>query len=78
MARPATVAKSEWEIAMTIQEELAAELKEAMKTGDAARRNVIRQVETEIAVAKAAPGFKGDIDDELYSKTIVSYVKKME
>ena len=78
MARPATVAKSEWEIAMTIQQELAAELKEAMKTGDAARRNVIRQVETEIAVAKAAPGFKGDVDDELYSKTIVSYVKKME
>ena len=63
---------------MTIQEEFAAELKEAMKTGDTARRNVIRQVETEIAVAKAAPGFKGGVDDELYSKTIISYVKRME
>lgn len=63
---------------MTIQEELAGELREAMKAGDTARRNVIRQVETEIAVAKAAPGFKGDVDDELYSRTIVSYVKKME
>ena len=74
----ATLALFEWEISMTIQEELASELKEAIKTGDAPRRNVIRQVETEIAVAKAAPGFKGDVDDELYSKTIASYVKKME
>ena len=63
---------------MTIQEELAGELKEAIKMGDTARRNVIRQVETEVAVAKAAPGFKGEIDDELYSKIIVTYVKKME
>ena len=63
---------------MTIQQELAEELKDAIKTGDSARRNVIRQVETEVAVAKAAPGFKGAVDDELYSRTIVSYVKKME
>jgi uncharacterized protein YqeY len=63
---------------MTIQEELAEELKEAIRAGDQARRNVIRQVETEVAVAKAAPGFKGAVDDELYSKTIASYVKKME
>ena len=63
---------------MTIQEDLSGELKEAIKTGDKARRDVIRQIETEVAVAKAAPGFKGEIDDELYSKIIVSYVKKME
>ena len=78
MGRPATLAASEGVISMTIQEELAGELKEAIKTSDSARRNVIRQIETEVAVAKAAPGFKGAVDDELYTKTIVSYVKKME
>lgn len=63
---------------MTIKQELADELKDAMKTGDSARRAVIRQVETEVALAKTAPGFDGAIDDDLYRKTIVSYVKKME
>jgi uncharacterized protein YqeY len=63
---------------MGIREELAAELRDAIKAGDKARRNVIRQIETEIAVAKSAPGFSGAIDDDLYRKTIASYVKKMQ
>lgn len=63
---------------MTIQEELAAELKDAMKSGDSARRAVIRQVQTEVALARSAPGFRGEVDDDLYRRTIVSYVKKME
>lgn len=63
---------------MSIQEELAAELKDAMKSRDSARTAVIRQVQTEVATAKSAPGFKGEIDDDLYQRTIISYVKKME
>lgn len=63
---------------MGIQQELVAELKDAMKARDKARTSVIRQIQTEIAVAKSAPGFKGDVDDALYKSTIVSYVKKME
>ena len=63
---------------MTIKDELANELKAAMKAGDAPRRNVIRQVETEVAIAKSVPGFSGEADDDLYQKTITSYVKKME
>jgi len=63
---------------MGIRDELVSELKDAMKARDKARTNAIRQVETEIAVAKAAPGFKGEVDDELYKATIASYVKKME
>ncbi|MEA2000458.1 MAG: GatB/YqeY domain-containing protein [Actinomycetota bacterium] len=63
---------------MSIHEELTAELKVAMKARDLPRVNVIRLVETEISVAKSAPGFKGDVDDDLYRATIVSYVKKME
>ncbi len=63
---------------MGIQDELSAELKDAMKSRDKARSNVIRQIQTEVAVAKAAPGFDGEVDDDLYTSTIVSYVKKME
>ena len=62
---------------MSIKDELAAELKDAMRSGDAARRNVIRQVETEVTVARSAPGFSGEVDDDLYRTVIASYVKKM-
>lgn len=63
---------------MTIKEELAANLKAAMRAKDKPQINVIRQIEAEIGVAKSAPGFDGTIDDELYTKTITAYVKKMK
>lgn len=63
---------------MTIQEDLAQELREAIKAGDANRRDVIRQIETEVARAKSEPGFSGPVDDELYRKVIASYVRKMD
>lgn len=62
---------------MTIQEQLSAELVEAMKAKDAQRRDVIRQVQTEIATAKSQPDFSGEVDDALCQKVIASYVKKM-
>ena len=61
---------------MTIKEQLAAEQKAAMKSGDRATLNVIRQIQSEVAVAKAAPGFKGEVDDDLYLATIATYVKR--
>jgi hypothetical protein len=63
---------------MTIKEELNAELKDAMKARDARRRDVIRMIETEVTLARSAPGFKGDIDDALYRRVIAAYAKKME
>ena len=63
---------------MSIQEELAAELRDAMKAKDVRRRDVIRQIETEVATAKSQPGFSGDVDDALYQKVIAAYVKKMD
>ncbi len=48
-----------------------------MKAKDRPRLNVIRQVETEVAVVRSAPGFSGPIDDDLYRRVIGSYVKKM-
>ena len=62
---------------MTIKEELAAELKEALRASDRNRKDVIRAIETEVSRAKAEPGFEGDINDDLYEAVIASYVKKM-
>ncbi len=63
---------------MSVQTELRTELEDAMRAQDKARINVIRQIETEVSMAKAAPGFDGDVDDALYLKTIATYVKKMD
>ena len=49
-----------------------------MRAQDGPRRDVIRQVETEVAVARSQPGFEGEVDDELYRQVIGSYVKKMD
>lgn len=63
---------------MTIQEEMTAELRAAMKEKDALRRDAIRQVQTEVATAKSQPDFDGEVDDVLYQAVINSYVKRME
>lgn len=64
---------------MSIHDELVEELKDAMRSQDRKRLDVIRQVETEVSRARAAKGFKGDPQgDELYGATIASYIKKME
>ena len=63
---------------MTIKEELDAELTDAMKTRDTRRRDVIRQIKTEIATAASDPSHDGVLDDDLYVRTIASYVKKMD
>ena len=62
---------------MSIKDELTEELKDAMRTHDRNRIDVVRQITTEIARAVTAPGFEGDADDELYRKTIKAYAKKM-
>lgn len=63
---------------MTIKEELAAELIDAMKTRDPRRRDVIRLVDTEVSIARSAAGFSGEVDDVLYRKIIAAYSKKMD
>lgn len=63
---------------MTIQEQLIAAQKSAMKSGDRATLGVIRQIQSEVAIAKAAPGFTGEVDDDLYRATIAIYVKRMD
>jgi uncharacterized protein YqeY len=62
---------------VSIQAELADELKAAMRAHDRNRTDVVRQIMTEVARAMKAPGFKGEADDDLYPKTIAIYAKKM-
>lgn len=61
-----------------IGDELKAEFTDAMKSKDAPRRDVIRQVNAEVALRKAEPGFDGDLSDDFYRDVIGSYVKKMD
>lgn len=63
---------------MSIRDQFAEELKDAMRQRDKPRLNVIRQVQTEVAVATSAEGFSGEADDDLYRSVIASYVKKMD
>ncbi|MGD2102890.1 MAG: GatB/YqeY domain-containing protein [Acidimicrobiia bacterium] len=63
---------------MTIAEQLSDELRTAMKAKDGPRRDVIRQVQTEIATARSQPDFSGEVDDAFCQKVIASYVKRMD
>ena len=61
---------------MSIQEELKAELRDAMKSGDKLRRDAVRQIETEVRTVTSQPGV-GEATDEVYEVVIAAYVKKM-
>jgi uncharacterized protein YqeY len=63
---------------MTIASDLAAELKDAMLKKDARRRDVIRQVQTEITIARSEPGYDESKDDEVAQRVIESYSKRMQ
>ena len=62
---------------MTIEEQLRADQKTAMRAQDKATLNAIRSVQSEVAAAKSAPGFDGEVDDGLYQSTIATYVKRI-
>ena len=53
---------------MSIEQELSDELKDALRAGDAKRKNAIRAIQTEAARAKSEPGFGGDTDDAFFEK----------
>ncbi len=64
--------------AMSIKEELSAELRAAMKAGEKPKLAAIRQVETLVAQARSDPDFRGEVDDDLYREVLKSYVKTIE
>jgi hypothetical protein len=62
---------------LSIKQDLADELKAAMRERDRNRIDVIRQINSEIERAVTAPGHDGTADDELYTAIITAYAKKM-
>ena len=62
---------------MTIAEQLKQDQIAAMRSRDKATLNAIRSIQAEVATAKAAPGFSGEVDDDLYVGTISTYVKRI-
>lgn len=61
---------------VTIEAQLRAELEDAMRSGDRPRLDTIRMVNSEILLAKSAPGFAGSVDDALYLDVMTAQVKK--
>jgi uncharacterized protein YqeY len=61
---------------VNIREQMAAELKDAIKAGDKLRRDAIRQVQTEVSKVTSEAGV-GEGTDEIYQVVIAAYVKKM-
>lgn len=61
---------------MSIATELKTELENAMRSGDRPRLDTIRMINSEILLAKSAPGFQGEVDDDLYLSVIAAQVKK--
>lgn len=59
-----------------IEEELRAELKDAMLAKDVPRREVVREIMTQITKKKSEPGFGEEPDDRLYLDVMASFVKK--
>lgn len=63
---------------MTIEAELDIELKDALRAKDKARLDVIRQIRTEVTKALTEPGGRDMDSDDLHTKVIAGYVKKMD
>lgn len=59
-----------------IRDDLKDELKDAMRSGDDRRRNVIRLVESEADKVRTAPEFEGELDDAFYVGVIDGFVKR--
>jgi uncharacterized protein YqeY len=63
---------------MSIKDELAAELRDAMRSGDHRRREVIREIETQVSRKRSEPGFTAQVNDDLYVEIMGSFAKKMD
>lgn len=61
---------------VSIKDQMAAELKDAIKSGDKLRRDAIRQVQTEVSKVTSQAGV-GEGTDEVYQVVIAAYIKQM-
>ncbi len=61
---------------MSIEEQLTAKLKDAMRAKNTREVSVIRMVKTQATKDKTAPGFSGEADDAFWLGVVKSYVKQ--
>lgn len=76
---PATMVRAlQGDDAMTIEQELDDELRDALRAKDRLRLDVIRQIRTGVTIAAAEPGGTHEETDALHRRIIRAYVKKMD
>jgi uncharacterized protein len=63
---------------MSIQEDLRAKLKAALRASDRRSADVIRMIESKVTERRTAKGFQGEVDDDLYRDVIAAYKKSLE
>jgi uncharacterized protein len=62
---------------MPIEQDLRAQLTDAMRTKDLRTANVIRMINTRVMERRTAKGFSGQVDDALYLEVIAAYRKSL-
>ena len=63
---------------MSIEEQLAARLKQAMREKKTREKDVLRMVKSQAQVKKTSSGFEGDTDDAFWTDVITRYVKQQK
>ncbi|MDX2022981.1 MAG: GatB/YqeY domain-containing protein [Deltaproteobacteria bacterium] len=63
---------------MPIDVQLNDMLKEAMRNKDSRAANCVRMIKTKFMERRTAPGFKGELNDELWLDVITAYQKQMK
>lgn len=63
---------------MSIEERIAADLKEAMRSRDQKVVDALRMAKAKIVERQKAPGFKGPMTDAVAAEAITAYVKSLK
>ena len=63
---------------MSIEQQLTARLKDAMRKKNKQEIDVLRMIKANAATAKVAPGFSGETDDAFWLEVITRFVKQQK
>lgn len=63
---------------MTTLQKISLDIKNAMKSGDKLRKNVLRMVLSDIKYAQAAVNVHQELDEQAVQKVVASYHKKLK
>jgi len=63
---------------MTTLQKISLDIKNAMKSGDNLRKNVLRMILSDIKYAQAAVNVHQELDEQAVQKVVASYLKKLK